>query len=104
VDEPEKLNDAAAVLAVGDTLVVSSYHPIATGADLWGFDRNTGKTLWKGDVSLLPIAHSKYSNHVDLSLACDHVVMRGTESGQVYLEIFDPKDGARRFVTTLGTW
>lgn len=101
---PEKLNDAAAVLPLGDTLVVSSYHPIATGADLRAFDRLTGKLLWTGDVALLPIAHSKYSNHVDLSLAFDHVVMRGTESGQVYLELFDPKDGARKLEVSLGTW
>lgn len=101
---PEKLIDAAAVLPIGDTLVVSSYHPIASGADLRAFDRLTGKLLWNGDVALLPIAHSKYSNHVDLSRAFDHVVMRGTESGQVYLELFDPKDGARRFEVTLGTW
>jgi len=100
----EKLNDAASAVAFGDTLVVSSYHPIASGADLWGFERSTGKTRWKGDVSLLPIAHSKYSNHVELSRAFDHVVMRGTESAQRYLEIFDPKDGTRRFAETIGTW
>lgn len=100
----EKLNDAAAALQVGRAIVVSSYHPIATGADLWAFDKTTGSTLWKGDVSLLPIAHSKYSNHVELSLAFDHLMLRGTEAGQVYLELFDPKDGTRKFETVLANW
>jgi hypothetical protein len=93
----EKLEDSATALLHDETLVVASFHPIATGADLRGFDRSSGKLLWRGDVELLPIGHSKYFNHVYLSVSFGHVVMRGVEASQHYLELFDPKDGARKF-------
>jgi len=98
----EKLEDAASVVLHDEMIVASSYHPIATGADLHGFDRKSGKTMWKGDVELLPIAHSKYFNHVELSIAFGHVVMRGNEASQNYLEVFDPKDGARKLSEVRG--
>ena len=44
---------------------------------------------------MLSIAHSKYSNHVDLSLSQGHLRMAGVESSQEYVQLFDPIDGKR---------
>ncbi len=94
---PEKFEDGASATLSGDVLAIASFHPIASGASLRGLDRLTGKLRWTGDVELLPIGHSKYFNHVDVSVAFGMVVMRGNEAAQRYLELFDPKDGTRTF-------
>ena len=93
----EKFEDGASAALAGDVLAIASFHPIATGASLRGFDRATGALRWTGAVELLSIGHSKYFNHVDVSFAHGMVVMRGDEAAQHYLELFDPKDGARTF-------
>jgi hypothetical protein len=99
-----KLSDATSALLVDRTLVVASFHPIATGATLHAFDLATGATLWTGAVDLLPIAHSIYSNDVRLTLRGGHVAMRGIEAGQDYLELFDPRDGTRALSELVGLW
>jgi hypothetical protein len=100
----EKLEEGASAVLSGATLIVASFHPIATGAELRGFDAHDGKLRWKGDVELLPIAHSKYSNHVTLEIAFGRVVMHGHEAAQRYLEIFDPADGKRELADVLPLW
>lgn len=96
---PETLEESASTVLVGgvaQTLVVASFHRIATGADLRGFDLSTGKLRFTAAVELLPISHSKYWNETSLSLVGGHLALRGKEAGQDYLELFDPTTGARK--------
>jgi len=92
-------DDSAAALVVDGTLVVASFGRITTGAELVGLDVTTGALRWRGDVQLLPIAHSVYSNEVDLRLVNHAIVMRGREAMLDYLEIFAPTDGKRLYAT-----
>jgi outer membrane protein assembly factor BamB len=101
---PDVLESSASALLVNDMIVAATFHPIATGADLRAYDRTTGKPRWIADVKLEPIAHSKYHNDVKLSISHGLVVMRGDESGQSYLELFSPSDGARKFTELRTTW
>jgi outer membrane protein assembly factor BamB len=95
----ERMDDSAAVLVIGDTVVVATYGRITTGAELYAFDRATGTRKWRGDVELIPIAHSKYSNRVELRFSSGTIVMQGVEAMQDYLELFDPQTGKRLFST-----
>jgi hypothetical protein len=99
-----KLSDATSALLLDRTLVVASFHPIAAGATLQAFDVGSGAVRWTGDVDLLPIAHSIYSNHVDLTLRGGRIAMRGREAAQDYLEIFEPSDGKRVLSELVGLW
>jgi outer membrane protein assembly factor BamB len=91
--------DSARALVAGDTLVVAVYRKSTTGAELVGLDRATGAKRWTGDVELLPISHSVYSNDVTLRLVGGAVVMRGREAMLDYLELFDPATGKRLYST-----
>ena len=98
------LDDSASALLLDHTLVVASFEPIAAGSTLHALDLATGATLWTGDVALLPIAHSIYSNDVTLTLRGGRVAMRGREAGQDYLELFEPRDGKRVLSELAGLW
>ena len=92
---PEKLESGASAIALDGAIVVATFHPIATGASLLAFDRTSGAKLWTGALEMLPIAHSKYSNQVTVSLASGHVRVAGLESSQEYVQLFDPSNGKR---------
>jgi hypothetical protein len=94
--------DSCSAVTTGDLVVVAAYSGISTGASLFGLDRATGLERWHGDVELLPIDHSKYKNEVTLRMVGGALVMRGIESSQDYLEIFDPVTGKRLFSTVRG--
>lgn len=89
---------ARAVLA-GGLLVVATYDPVATGVALEAFDARSGAPRWKADVELLMISHFVYETEIDLSLARGAVLLRGRETMQDYLELFDPGTGRRLFAT-----
>lgn len=76
-------------------LFVANYHPIATGSSLYCFDLTTGKNIWTADVLQVNASHSKYYNHVTLSLYEDKLIMEGNEAYGQYLQIFDCKTGKR---------
>lgn len=99
----EKLNDSASAVLFDGTLAVASFHAIATGASLLGFDPATGAVRFRGDVELLPIGHSKYFNATSVSIAAGALALRGREAGQDYLELFDAKTGKRLFTELTGS-
>jgi hypothetical protein len=80
---------------VGANIVVTLFSPIATGTQLLALDAAAGTLAWRGDVESLPIAHSKYSNHVDLDVRGPNVLLVGRESGQEYAQSFDAATGRR---------
>ncbi len=100
---PEKLQDSASTVLAEGTLAVASFHAIATGATLLGFDPATGAVRYRADVELLPIGHSKYFNATSVSLVAGAVALRGREAGQDYLELFDAKTGKRAFTELTGS-
>ena len=100
----EKLDEAASAVLIDSTLAVASFGRIATGAELHGFDNVTGKTIWRGDVELLPISHSKYYNEVALGVAFGHLIMNGREAAQSYVEIFDVTTGVRKLADVRALW
>jgi outer membrane protein assembly factor BamB len=91
--------DSSRTVVSNDTLVVAAYGHITAGAEIAGFDLATGAQRWKGDLELLPISHSAYSNDVELRPFEDIVVMRGREAMQDYLALFDPASGRRLYET-----
>jgi putative pyrroloquinoline-quinone binding quinoprotein len=94
---PEPQQARASALVKNGLIFVASYHAISTGATLVAFDRKTGAVRWRGDLQLLPISHSIYSNHVDLDFLDGALAIRGHESGQEYFELFAPDDGTPLF-------
>jgi hypothetical protein len=90
--------DARAVLA-GGLLVVASYDPSSDGVALEAFDARSGAPRWKADVELLMISHFAYETEIDLSAAYGAILLRGRETMQDYLELFDPGTGRRLLAT-----
>jgi hypothetical protein len=90
--------DARAVLA-GGLVVVATYDPVSTGVALEAFDARSGAPRWKADVELLMISHFVYQTEIELSTAYGAVLLRGRETMQDYLELFDPGTGRRLFAT-----
>jgi outer membrane protein assembly factor BamB len=91
------LADSARAVLVDETLVLATYGRITAGATIAAFDRRTGASLWTGALDLLPITHSAYSNEVQLRLFEGTAVMRGMESMQDYIALFEPKSGKRLY-------
>jgi hypothetical protein len=87
--------NAASAVAYGDLVVIAAYNMFTAGASLEAFDRATGTPRWVANVQTLPIAHSAYSNDVELHLELGALVLRGRESMEDYLELFDPMTGKR---------
>jgi hypothetical protein len=79
----------------GANIVVALHSPIATGTQLLALDAATGTLAWRGDVESLPIAHSKYSNRVELDVRGPDVLLVGRESSQEFAQSFDAKSGKR---------
>jgi outer membrane protein assembly factor BamB len=79
----------------GGNIVVALHSPIATGTQLLALDAATGTLAWRGNVDSLPIAHSKYSNRVDLDVRGSTVLLVGRESSQEYAQSFDASSGHR---------
>ena len=99
--------DAVAV-AKGNRIFVVNYPMISSGATPLAFDRASGKLLWTGDFEALSVAHSAYMNGVEIALRAtddgDVLAVRGSESAVTYLQLFDVRDGKRRYSQTRYTY
>ncbi|CAN5584101.1 hypothetical protein BH09MYX1_BH09MYX1_54090 [soil metagenome] len=80
---------------VGSNIALALYSPIATGTQLFAVDATSGTLAWTANVDQLPIAHSKYSNAVQLDMNRTGMLLRGHESSQDYAQEFDPRTGGR---------
>lgn len=89
---------------VGNTVVLAIFHTASSGCQLYGHDLATGKLLWAGDVLQLPIAHSAYSNDVDLEVRGDLVRLSGHEAGIRYEQLFEAATGKRVFAEAKMRW
>ncbi len=87
--------NAASALLLGDLVIVAAYNSVSAGASIEAFDHATGAPRWVGGVQTLPIAHSAYSNDVEIHFEMGALVLRGRESMEDYLEIFEPATGRR---------
>jgi len=94
--------DSTTARVVGDMLIVTWFHRIATGSRLAAFDLATGKIRWQADVEQLNVDHSKYFNDVDVvvtdvgdQLPAGFVELRGYEAGGCYVQTFDLATGKR---------
>jgi hypothetical protein len=98
------VQDSAVAVAKGDRIYVVNFPMISTGAAPLAFERATGKLLWAGDFEQLSVAHSAYSNGVAIALHAtndgDVLAVRGSESMVTYLQLFDVRDGKRRYSQT----
>jgi hypothetical protein len=103
---PLKLyGESGRAVVVGDTIVLAVFHRIATGCQLFGLDRATGKLLWTGDHLQLPIAHSIYSNEVAVEVRPGGLVrLSGDEAGIRYEELFEVGSGKRVFAEAQMRW
>lgn len=86
---------AGAAMVADDTrLYLATYDRIVAGCQLTAFARSTGKLLWEVRLDGIgPIAHSKYSNRVQLRLIDGHPVVFGNEAKR-YIEQRDAATGA----------
>ena len=87
--------NAASVVTYRDLVIIAAYNAFSAGASLEAFDQATGEPRWVASVETLPIAHSAYSNDVELRIEQGALVLRGRESMEDYLELFDPRTGKR---------
>jgi outer membrane protein assembly factor BamB len=91
------IDESAAVATYKSTIYVAIYSRMATGSLLYGFDRATGKVVWKGEFDQLMVAHSIYVNDTFLSRVDDRLVLRVDESAVSGVQIFSLPDGRRIF-------
>ena len=87
--------DTTIAVVWGELIIVSAYSSICAGASLAALDRASGMPRWIAPVQTLPIAHSAYSTDVELRLERGALIVRGRESMEDYLEIFEPATGHR---------
>ncbi|HEY2370501.1 MAG TPA: hypothetical protein VGH87_29090 [Polyangiaceae bacterium] len=87
--------NTASVTTYADLVIVAAYSTFTAGASLEAFDHSTGELRWVASVQTLPIAHSAYSTDVELRVELGALVLRGRESMEDYLELFDPLTGKR---------
>ncbi|MEO6774412.1 MAG: hypothetical protein ABI467_15580 [Kofleriaceae bacterium] len=84
----------AAMVSDHDRIYVATYNRIATGCTLTAFATSNGAKLWSVALEGAgPIAHSKYSNRVQLREIDGKPVVFGEESGARYVEVRDPVSG-----------
>lgn len=95
--EDEGRGDAVRAIIDENIIYLAHYHNIATGCRLSAYDIRTGKSVWRADVKQLNVGHSEYYNLVYLSLLAGRLVLEANEAAGAYLQIFDPKTGARLF-------
>ncbi len=89
-------DEALQAVRVGPNVALALYNPIATGTQLVGLDVATGTLAWTGNVDGFMIAHSKYSNVVELRLdGSGRLLLVGREAMQEFAQLFDPKTGTR---------
>jgi hypothetical protein len=84
-----------AALAVDDARVyVATYGRITTGCTLAAYRASDGKLAWSVELTGAgPIAHSKYSNRVQLALIDGKPTVFGSESAARYVEVREPATG-----------
>jgi hypothetical protein len=92
-----QLKNSVAVARYKSSIYVAMYSRIGTGSTLFGFDRTTGKVVWKGDFDQLTVAHSIYMNDTFLSRIDDRLVLRVEESAISGVQVFSLPDGRRIF-------
>lgn len=95
--EDEGRGDAVRAIMDENIIYLAHYHNIATGCRLSAYDIMTGKAVWRADVQQMMVGHSEYYNLVYLSLVAGRLVLEANEAAGAYLQIFDPKTGARLF-------
>ncbi len=99
-----RADDSAVASMSGDRIFVVNFPAFSSGASPLAFDRLSGKLLWAGALEQLEIAHSAYLNRVTISLhATDEgpiLAVRGAEAMITYLQLFDLRDGRRRYSQT----
>jgi outer membrane protein assembly factor BamB len=91
---PGSAPDGAALALGADTLFAALYDGGAPGCQVIALDARTGKLRWT--TTLLGIgrmAHSKYSNQVQLELRDGRLVIYGKESAGRYIEVLSADDG-----------
>jgi outer membrane protein assembly factor BamB len=88
--------DSAAAVVDGSSVIVTTFHRIATGSQLYRLDLSTGRVEWKADVEQLNVGHSKYFNDVVVSIEYGNVTLNGYEALGCYIQTFDPATGKRR--------
>ena len=77
-----------------DILYIAEYHPLATGCEVVAVDFKSGKQLWKTRLhGIGPIAHSKYSNLVNIETDGRIIIIAGNEASGHYIEHLDIKTG-----------
>jgi hypothetical protein len=77
-----------------DVLYYADFRPITSGCAVVAYDLKAKKQLWKARLKGLgPIAHSRYSNAVNLDLEKQAVCVRGNESAGRYIEYVDLRTG-----------
>lgn len=88
-------DEALRAVRVGPNIALAMYNPIATGTQLVAVDAASGTLAWTANVDQLSIAHSKYSNQVDLRMTSAGLLLLGHESMQDFAQRFDPATGVR---------
>jgi hypothetical protein len=101
---PVPHDEGASALARAGRLFVDVYPPISSGSALLALDLASGKTLWHGDVHMLPIAHSEYFNEVRISFAAGRLVLRGDEASVQTFQLFEEESGKRVFFDSRQPW
>ena len=88
-------DEALRAVRVGPNIALALYNPIATGTRLVALDATSGALAWTASVDQLPIAHSKYSNQVEMRTTSLGLLLLGHESMQDFAQRFDPATGVR---------
>jgi len=95
---------AVTALLVEDRLIVACWDRADSGGELFAVHAASGERVWEAEVARLGRPRGAYANDIELRLDRDLVFLEGTESALDHVQVFELKDGARRYVDARHKW
>jgi hypothetical protein len=89
-----RAHSASVFVRQGDTLYYADFHPNATGCAIVAYNLRRREELWKTPLlGMGTVAHSMYTNRVNMKVDRDHLIVYGDEASGRYVELLNAATG-----------